>query len=46
MAILIKEADSYRIFSMTPVNQEVLGMITSDDFNALEESFRDLLQAQ
>lgn len=46
MAILIKEADSYRIFSMTPVNQEVLGMITSDDFNALEESFTELLQAQ
>ncbi len=46
MAILIKEADSFRIFSMTPVNKELLNMLTEEDFNALEESFTDLLQAQ
>lgn len=46
MAILIKEADSFRIFSMTPVNKEALNMVTEEDFNALEESFTELLQAQ
>lgn len=46
MAILIKEAGRYRIYSMTPVNTEALEMIKEEDVDALEESFAELTKQE
>jgi hypothetical protein len=46
MAVLIKEDNKFRIFSMMPTNKEALATITDEDFDALEESLGQLLQAE
>lgn len=43
LALLINEAGQFRIFSVNPVDTELLSRITEDDIQELEESFTELL---
>lgn len=43
MAILIKEKGQLRIYSITPVNEQVLDAISEEDLHKMDDNFKSLL---
>lgn len=46
MTILIKEKGEYRIYSMSPINAEIIKSIPDSDLEAMDQSFKNLVETK